>query len=64
MKNAKVFITRDDFIDNNDNQVNPLFELSDYAMTFSSNRKVYYYSLNPVYSIHLFNTTECNRLNS
>ena len=62
MKNAKVFVTRDDFIDNNDRSVSSLFELSDYALTFSSNRKLYYYNTNPLYSIYLFNTDECDSL--
>ena len=62
MSSVKAFVTRDDFINNNDNTISDVFELSDYGYTFSPNRKEYYYSSNPLYTLHHFNTDEINTL--
>lgn len=68
------FITRDDFIDNSVDTVNPFLELSDNSLTFSKNRRTYYDTEDTKYSIHVFYSkninpvtqvrTEANLLNS
>lgn len=55
MKTVKGFVTRDDFVDNTTNVVAPLYEISDYGLTFSKDRKYYTYSLDSRYSLDIFN---------
>lgn len=54
MKEIKAFITNDLFINNISNTVSPLFELSDIAMTYSSNRQQYVSTINSLYSLYVF----------
>ena len=62
MKLVKAFITVDQYIDNTTDVVSPVYELSDYALTFSRVKKQYYYSQDPSYSLYLFNTLETDSL--
>jgi hypothetical protein len=48
------FITKDDYIDNAQNTVNTVFELSDKSLTYSKQRKTYYWSNDSTYSLHVF----------
>ena len=48
-------MTRDDFIIAANNQVAPVFELSNIAYTYSLQRKQYYSATNSLYSLHAFN---------
>jgi len=62
VKLVKAFITVDQYIDNTTDVVSPVYELSDYALTFSRVKKQYYYSQDPSYSLYLFNTLETDSL--
>jgi hypothetical protein len=55
VKELKGFMTRDDFIIAANNQVAPVFELSNIAYTYSLQRKQYYSATNSLYSLHAFN---------
>lgn len=54
------FITRDDFIDNTVDTINPYMELSDNSLTFSKNRRTYYDTNNTLYSCHVFYSKSIN----
>lgn len=62
MKLVKAFITVDQYIDNTTDVISPVYELSDYAMTYSKVKKQYYYSKDPSYSLYLFNTKQTDSL--
>jgi hypothetical protein len=62
MKTVKAFITVDQFIDNASKAVSPIYELSDYAYTYSTDKKQYYYSQDPSYLLYLFNTKTTSSL--
>jgi len=51
----KGFVVRDDFINNTTNVVSPAFELSNFAMTFTKDRKIYTDETNSKYSLYVFN---------
>lgn len=53
-KVIKGFITRDDFIDNAVAKVAPIYEISEQALTYSIDRKQYYFSLDTKYSLYTF----------
>lgn len=54
VKVIKGFITRDDFIDNAVAKVAPIYEISEQALTYSIDRKQYYFSLDTKYSLYTF----------
>lgn len=58
MKTVKCFLTRDDFIDNNTNVVADIYELSDYCLTYSKDRKQYTYTTDTKYTLHTFKIEE------
>ncbi len=55
-------MTRDDFIIAANNQVAPVFELSNIAYTYSLERKQYYSATNSLYSLHAFHLTGAEEL--
>lgn len=57
-KQIRAFITNDNFIDNSSNVVSPLFEISDIALTYSRNKQQYFSTINPLYSLFLFSSTD------
>lgn len=57
MKTIKAFCSRDDFIDNNQNIISNVFELSDKSNSYAKDKQTYYYNTNPVYSLKVFNSS-------
>lgn len=53
-REVKGFITRDDFIVPSNNEVAPVYELSNIALTYSTTRKQYYSAANSLYALHAF----------
>jgi hypothetical protein len=48
------FITKDDYIDNTVDTVNTVYELSDNSLTFSKQRKTYYWTKDSTYGLQVF----------
>ena len=61
-KEIKAFVTSDIFVDNSIGIVSPLFELSDIALTYSKNRRQYFSTINPIYSLYLFKAIDLTTL--
>lgn len=55
-KEIKAFVTRDDFVSNT-SIPSPIYELSPIAGTYSKYKKEYYSTINPIYTLHTFNQT-------
>lgn len=54
-KQIKGFITRDDFVTPRNQEVSPLYELSELSYTYSRHKQVIYPSDQPTYALHVFN---------
>ena len=50
----KGFITRDDFVTPRNQEVSPLYELSELSYTYSYRKQVIYPSDQPTYALHVF----------
>ena len=61
-KEIKAFVTSDIFVDNTPNVISPLYEISDIALTYSKNKKQYFSSINPLYSLYLFKSIDLTDL--
>lgn len=61
-KEIKAFITNDSFINNQQNIVSSIYEISDIALSYSRNKQIYYSTDNSLYSLYLFKANELNSL--
>jgi len=50
----KGFITRDDFVTPRNQEVSPLYELSELSYTYSKDKQVVYPTDQPTYALHVF----------
>ena len=62
MKEIKGFVSNDSFVDNNQNVVSSIFEISDLALTYSKNKQQYFSSDNSVFSLYVFKAIEITTL--
>lgn len=62
MKIIKGFITNSDFIDNTVKTVAPIYELSDYCMTFSKEKKLFKDNTKPLYELIVFKLEDITTL--
>lgn len=53
----KGFITRDDFVTPRNQEVSPLYELSELSFTYARDKQVIYPSDQPTYALHVFHST-------
>lgn len=62
MKEIKGFLVRDDLIDNNNNIISPIFELSDYSSTYAKEKQRYVFSTDSVFSLYVFKNVNASLL--